>query len=131
MATAKSGYLYDYPYDYVSSLKSRKIVCDTVEPCAFRLTIYGEATNPYVTIGGQTYAINGTIGKGETLVIDSLRKTIMLTTATGHKVNWFGKRGRDGYIFEPIPVGQNVVAWSGAFGFDLTVIEKRSEPKWI
>lgn len=125
-----TDYPYDYPYDYALSLKGRTINCNTVRNSAFRLLIYGEATNPAVVIGGHTYAVNGNIGKGETLLIDSLTKTITLTTATGKKVNWFDKRGRESYIFEPLPAGQNTVSWLGTFGFDLIVIEKRSEPKW-
>lgn len=123
-------YPYDYPFDYALSLNGRKIVCDSVGSSAFRLLIYGETTNPAVIINGHTYTINGTIGKGETLLIDSMSKKITLTTATGGKVNWFDKRGREEYIFEPLPAGQSTVTWAGEFGFDLTVIEKRSEPKW-
>jgi hypothetical protein len=125
-----TDYPYDYPYDYALSLKGQKVMCDSVGSSAFRLLIYGEAVNPSVVIGGHVYAINGTIGKGETLLIDSLSKTITLTTTFGNKINWFDKRGREDYIFEPIPAGQNTVSWLGTFGFDLTVIEKRSEPKW-
>ena len=125
-----TDYPYDYPYDYALSLKGQKIVCDSVGSNAFRLLIYGEAVNPSVVIGGHVYAINGTIGKGETLLIDSLSKKITLTTAFGNKINWFDKRGREDYIFEPIPAGQNTVSWLGTFGFDLMVIEKRSEPRW-
>lgn len=121
---------YDYPYDYAVSLKGRKILCDSVGSNDFRLLIYGEATNPTIEIGGHTYAVHGTINKGEVLLIDSMTKKITLTTATGAKVNWFDKRGRDEYIFEPIPAGQNTVSWIGTFGFDLTIIEKRSEPRW-
>lgn len=121
---------YDFPYDYTLTTQGKNIVCDTVGSNAFRLTIYGEAINPVVTIGGNTYSIKGTVGPGESLQIDSLSKTITLTTATGGKVNWFDKRGRDSYIFEPIPPGQSSVLWPGTFGFDLTVIEKRSEPRW-
>lgn len=124
------GYPYDYPYDYALQLISRNIVCESTGSSDFRLMIYGEAVNPYVNIGGHVYAINGTIGKGETLLIDSLNKSITLTTATGSKINWFDKRGRENYIFEPLPTGVHGVKWSGEFGFDLTVIEKRSEPKW-
>ena len=123
-------YPFDYPYDYALSMNGRKIVCDSVGSSEFRLRIYGEATDPTVVIGGHTYTINGTISKGESLLIDSLTKTITLTTASGKKVNWFDKRGREEYIFEPLPAGQSTVTWSGAFGFDLTVVEKRSEPKW-
>ena len=126
-----TDYPYDYPYDYALALKGRKIACDSAGSNAFRLLIYGEAVNPSVVIGNHIYSVNGSIGKGETLLIDSLTKTITLTTATGSKVNWFDKRGREEYIFEPIPAGQNTVSWLGTFGFDLTIIEKRSEPRWI
>ncbi len=125
-----TDYPYDYAYDYALSLKGRQIMCDAVGSSAFRLLIYGEAVNPSVVINGHVYAVNGTVRRGETLLIDSMNKTITLTTAAGGKINWFDKRGRESYIFRPIAPGQNTVTWLGAFGFDLTVIEKRSEPKW-
>lgn len=125
-----TDYTYDYPYDYALSVKDLKIMCDSIGNNGFRMCIYGEATNPSVAISGHAYTINGSVGKGETLEIDSLKKTITLTTAQGNKINWFDKRGREEYIFEPIPAGQNTVSWLGTFGFDLTVIEKRSEPRW-
>ena len=121
---------YDYAYDYAVFINGRTIKCDSVEKNEFRILIYGEAINPSITIGGHKYAINGTIAEGETLLIDSITKTITLTTETGSKINWFAKRDTDNYIFEPIPPGNHAVLWSGAFGFDLTVIEKRSEPRW-
>ena len=121
---------YDYPYDYAISLKGKKIVCDTAGSNNFRLLIYGKATNPSIVINNHTYVVNGTIYMGETLLIDSMTKTITLTTATGSQINWFDKRGREEYIFEPIPAGQSTISWIGTFGFDLTVIEKRSEPRW-
>ena len=123
-------YPFDYRFDYALSMNGRKIVCNSVGSSAFKMLIYGEATNPAVVINGHTYTVNGTIAKGETLLIDSLNKTITLTTASGKKINWFDKRGREEYIFEPLPAGQSTITWSGAFGFDLTVVEKRSEPKW-
>ena len=123
-------YPYAYPYDYAISQVVNRFVCDSVRASAFRLKIYGQVTNPAVTINGHIYAINGTVGKGETLLIDSIAKTITLTTAMGTKINWFDKRNRESYIFQPIPAGINNVICNGSFGFDLTVIEKRSEPKW-
>lgn len=125
-----TDYPYDYPYDYAVSLKGRKIVCDSVGSSAFKMTIYGPATDPVVVIGTHTYAIKGSITAGEVLEIDGLHKTVTLTNAAGNKINWFDKRGRESYIFEPIPAGGNIVSWFGSFGFDLTIIEKRSEPKW-
>lgn len=123
-------YPYDYSYDYGLSMNGHRIVCNSVGNNAFKLLIYGPTENPAIVIGEHIYSINGTVGSGETLLIDSLNKTITLTTAQGKKVNWFDKRGRDSYIFEPIPPGRSVVSWLGTFGFDLTVIEKRSEPRW-
>ena len=124
------GYLYDYPYDYAVAHISRNIVCDSVESSDFKIVIYGEAVNPSVVIGGHIYAINGTVGKGETLLIDSISRKITLVTAQGQQINWFDKRARENYIFERIPAGKVSVSWPGDFSFDLTVIEKRSEPKW-
>ncbi len=124
-------YPYDYKYDYALSLMGQRIFCDSISSNAFRLLISGTAVNPTVTIGGHVYSVNGTVGEGETLLIDSLTKKITLTTAAGHKINYFDMRGRESYIFQPIPAGQNTVSWLGTFGFDLTVIEKRSEPRWI
>lgn len=125
-----TDYPYDYAYDYALALVGRRIVCDSVGASAFRLLIYGPATDPNIVIGGHTYAVTGSIAQGETLLIDSMGKTITLMTATGGSINWFAKRSRESYIFEPIPAGVNSVSWVGGYGFDLTVIEQRSEPRW-
>lgn len=125
-----TDYPYDYAYDYALSASGRTITCDSIGSNAFKLLIYGTATDPTVIISGHKYTLNGTIGASETVLIDSLAKTITLTTASGKKINWFDKRSREDYIFEPIPAGQNTISWIGTFGFDLTVIEKRSEPRW-
>lgn len=118
-----------YPWDYAGPSANR-IVCNSVRDNAFKMKIYGEITNPAVTVGGHLYSINGTVKAGETLTIDSLTKTITLIKATGERENWFDLRNRSSYIFEPIPPGQHLVVKNGTFGVDLTVIEKRSEPKW-
>jgi alginate O-acetyltransferase complex protein AlgI len=33
-------------------------------------------------------------------------------------------------VFEKIPSGNNIVVWDGNWGFDITLFEERSEPKW-
>lgn len=128
--STKTDYPWDYKWGYADSQAANRIVCDSVRGNAFTLKIYGEITNPVVLIGGHSYAVDGTVKAGESLLIDSLTKTITLTKATGEKENWFDKRNRTSYIFEPIPPGQHLVVKNGTFGVDLTVIEKRSEPKW-
>ena len=124
-------YPFDYAYDYATTLKNSQIVAGGIVGNKFKLRIYGDATNPSISIGGHIYAVNGTIKKGESLLIDSVNKTITLTTSNGQKINWFDKRNRESYIFEPIPAGMSSVNYVGTFGFDLTLIEERSEPKWI
>lgn len=126
-----TDYPWEYKWDYSPPPSVNRIVCNSVRDNAFIMKIYGEITNPTVTIGGHMYSVNGTVKAGETLQIDSLTKTITLTKATGEKENWFDLRNRESYIFEPIPPGQHLVVKNGIFGVDLTVIEKRSEPKWI
>lgn len=123
-------YPFDYSYDYATTVKNKRINGGDIGSSKFRLKIYGDATDPAINIGGHIYSVNGTIQKGESLLIDSINKTITLTTAAGKKVNWFDKRNRESYVFEPIPPGNSSVNYSGTFGFDLTVIEERSEPKW-
>ena len=124
-------YPFDYSFDYATTVKNRQIIGGDSGGSKFKLKIYGDATNPSINIGGHVYSVNGTIKKGESVLIDSINKTITLTMATGQKVNWFDKRNRESYIFEPIPPGNSSVNYSGTFGFDLTIIEERSEPKWI
>lgn len=130
--SAVGGFDYPYEYDleYGVQTGGRNITNDTFTGNAFRILIYGAVINPTVTIGGHAYTVNGAVGEGETLTIDSMTKTITLTTANGTKINYFDKRDRQNYIFQPIQPGQNAVTWSGDFGFELTVIEERSEPKW-
>ncbi len=124
-------YPWDYKWEYAFPLSANRIVCNSVRDNAFIMKIYGEITNPAIVIGGHLYEVNGTVKAGETLLINNLTKTITLTKATGEKENWFDLRNRSSYIFEPIPPGQHIVTKNGTFGVDLTVIEKRSEPKWI
>ena len=124
-------YPYDYPYDYYSGGSSQRIVNSFFAPVDFRLTIFGAVNNPTITIGGHAYKVNTVVQSGEYLTIDSADKTIILTQNNGTKVNKFDNRDRASYIFEPIPSGASPVTWLGDFAFDLTLVEKRSEPAWI
>lgn len=123
-------YPFDYAFDYSVSSNSRQIVGGSVIGSKFRWRVYGPAEDPAITVNDHIYQVFGTIRAGETLVVDSLAKTITLSTASGAKVNWFNNRSRENYIFEPLPAGQSDILYNGSFAFDLTVIEERSEPKW-
>lgn len=125
-----TDYNYDYPYDYAVHTTGRNIVCDAIRDSAFKMQIYGPIENPTVIINNHVYTVHGNVNAGESLLIDSLAKKITLTNTYGNTLNWFDKRSRESYIFEPIKTGKNSVTWSGTFGFDLTIIEQRSEPRW-
>jgi hypothetical protein len=72
-----------------------------------------------------------------TLTISSIEKNdrekaVFLTYPSGNTVSALYARDRDSYIFEPIKGSGNVtVSSTQEMKFDLYLIEKRSEPKWI
>jgi len=123
-------YNYDFPFDYTSSMTNKTLNNTGYTETNFKLIIYGAAINPAIHIAGHTYQVNCTIEEGEFLTIDSLEKTITLTKVDGTVENKFNNRNRDSYIFEAIPAGDNSVVWDDDFGFDVILLEERSEPKW-
>lgn len=124
-------YAYDYAYDYASSLLNQRLVVDGPTSSHFVMIIYGSCENPAVSIGTHTYKVNTSLITGEYLTIDSMKKKITKTTNYGEKINVYDLRDRT-YInfFEKIPAGPSPVAWSGSFGFDITLYMERSEPAW-
>lgn len=123
-------YPYQYYYVYGKAPGSESITNDSLKASHFRFIIYGPVSNPEVSVAGHLYNVNCDVGNGEYLVIDSRSREIYIVTISGQKINVFDKRNFNSYIFEAIPVGYNLISWSGGFGFDLTVFDERSEPKW-
>lgn len=124
-------YPYDYPCDYTNTVQSDSLLNPGFTASKFRLIIYGACVNPSVAIGEQIYRVNCSVGAGEHLVIDSKNKEIYLANSGGTKINKFKDRYKQSYIFEPIPSGESGLTWDKSFGFDLVLIEERSEPRWI
>ena len=75
--------------------------------------------------------VNIVLESGERLEIDSRTETITKVMAFGEKVNAFHNREKGKTFFVRIPPGRQNVSWTGKFGWDLTIYEERSEPKWI
>ena len=46
-------------------------------------------------------------------------------------MRYFNCRSKSQSVFEPIPVGTSRISWKGDFAFSLTLIDKRSEPRWL
>lgn len=122
---------FDYPFDFFSTMESTSIVNGGFVPTNFKIIIYGACSNPSINIAGHTYQVECDILESEYLTIDSTTKKIQLTKQDGTIENKFNNRNKQSYIFEKIPVGDNVVTWSGNYGFDIILMEERSEPKWI
>ena len=121
---------HDFPFDFASEVTNRDIINDDFVSTNFRMTIYGPCTNPEIYVGGHCYAVNTELLANEHLIVDSAAKTITLYHTNGDQVNCFNNRSREHYVFEKIPSGANAVTWEGNFGFDITLLEERSEPKW-
>lgn len=129
--TKNLDYNFDFPFDFTSELKNKTLINPGFVASNFKIIVYGPVINPTIHISGHTYQVNCEISDNEYLTIDSLIKTITLTKYNGEEVNCFNNRHRESYIFEKIPTGSNIVTSDGAFGFDVILIEERSEPKWI
>lgn len=125
-------YPFDYSFDYANHLLNGVINNNSFVAANFRLVIYGQISHPTLYIGEHEYSVKVDVAAGEYLTIDSVNKTIVLTKVNGEQVNCFNKRNRDSYIFEKIPAGENTFSSpNDSIYFDITLLDERSEPKWI
>lgn len=124
-------YSFDYDYDYYyGSPGIATWTTDFPFPSEFALTVFGPVSNPRILINGYPYQFNDTLESTEYVVISSRDNTIMKHLANGLSVSIFDLRNKEQSIFEPIPANTLTINWSGLFGFDLTLFEERSEPRW-
>ncbi len=125
-------YTHDFPIDYKNSYTEKSINNSNFVASNFRMVFYGKVENPTIFINGHEYSVAVNVATGEYLTIDSIEKTVILTRNNGEKVNCFNLRNKDAYIFEKIPSGTLVVTTANeGLYFDITLLEERSEPKWI
>lgn len=119
-----------FPFDLGRTSRGKSTVNNThYIPTSFLLTFYGPCVNPMITINGNIYKVTTTVASGEYLEIDSINKTVRRKTSSGF-VNEYNNREKTSSIFEPIQPGVNSLGWSGAFSFDLTLHQERSELIW-
>lgn len=124
-------YNSDFSMDYTSNLVGKALENKGFVASNFKIVIYGAADSPAVKVGNHLYQVDVAFQNNEYLTIDSVKKTIILTHIDGSKENVFNKRSREFYIFEKIPPGIRYVDMSGCKKADVTILEERSEPKWI
>lgn len=123
-------YPYDYPHDYYVSLTSDNITNESPEECDLKIVIFGRVINPLINIGDQTYEIETEVEDEEYLTINTETKKILLTKKDGSTENCFYARVPRVNFFRGLPTGKHLISWSGEFGFDITILHKRSEPRW-
>lgn len=124
-------YPYDCLYDYTSKQKGiSELDNDHYADANFKMTIYGPVVDPIINIGNYPYKVDTTVEENEYLTIDGTKNTVERTLADGTIINEYNKRSFENSVFRPIPPGNNSVLWSGDFGWDITLYQERSEPKW-
>lgn len=124
-------YTFDYEYDYYfGSPGVATWNTDFPFESEFIMTVFGPVSNPRVLVNGYPYQFNDTLEEMEYVVIDSRSNTIMKHLANGQAVSIFDLRNKEQSIFEPMPAGTMTVNWTGLFGFNITLFEERSEPRW-
>lgn len=135
----ETGSGVDFPAEFDLEFKreriSNRIFNSALAPQDFLLRIYGPATNPYVTIGGNRYGVNVEVPAGSRLEIDSSARTVRLISDEGVVTGAYGKRvpgaeGSGSYIFQKVPVGESSLSWPNSFSFDLVLYEVRTSCPW-
>lgn len=131
------GYPLAYPYSYGYSEGMGHVPSVGALAGPVSLTVYGPATNPSVTVGGNRYQVRTSVPSGGYLVIDGIEATVTLVSEWGTRTNALADavrgtgKGSGEYIFEEVGGNGDVpVTWDGSFGFDLTWWEQAGEPSW-
>lgn len=137
-ASDGKGHPYAYPYSYGLAEGVGRIVSVGSMPGPVSITVYGPATDPSVTIGGNRFAVKCSVPSGGHLVIDGISLTVELVNAYGQRENRLADavrgsgRGGGEYIFEEVGGdGEVLVSWPGTFGADVTWWEQEGEPPWV
>ena len=94
------------------------------------MTVYGPVLNPKVTIAGHVYEVITTLYEGDYMVVDSRLGKVYKVLSDGSRVDLFNQRNKQSDLFEKIPKGNSTVIYNQKFGFDVTLIQERSEPRW-
>ena len=124
------GYLNGYEYNYGISETNGSIFNPNAYSIGVEIEIFGYANYPEIKINGHSYKINYEIPQYCTATINTLDKTILLKSRNGAEKNLLAYRDST-EIFKPIPSGNSTIIWDKSFDFNLVLLEKRSEPKWI
>lgn len=127
---------YDLPYDLAQPAPATSLAGSDWFPAPVRIIVYGPASSPELSIGGNRYSFDVEVPDGGYLVCDGLEHTIKVTGPYGDVTDAFasgergGGQGSGSYCFEPVPAGTSHVTWDNSFGFDVQWAEEEGEPPW-
>lgn len=121
----------EFPFDLRRERASTRLSVPGEFPAEFLWRVYGPATSPYMRVGGNLYRVNADVPDGARLEVDSRARTVMLILRDGTASSVYSKRergasGSGSYIFEPLPCGEQDLAWGNDSRMDLIAYEVRS-----
>lgn len=120
-----------YPYQYGTGYSNQTLYNTHYAETPAVITIYGPCEDPQIYIGGHLYGISGaSASTDERIILDQVERTIYRVAANGLKTNLFDYRVKTSDPFQYIKPGDVNVQFSGEFGFDVKLMQQRSEPKW-
>ena len=120
-----------YPYRYGTGLAVETLINNHYSASPAIITIYGAVSNPTFHINGISYGVNIVVTSTERLVIDQVSNRIYLVGATGTETNVFDLRDKTTNMFNKFPVGESQIVYDGSFKMSITLVQQRSELKWI
>ena len=125
-------YEHDYNYDYTMPYGGDVIwQVDHYAPCEYEMIIYGPCVDPRAVINGHIYQVFATLDENDYIKVNSRENSVVQYLANGTQRDLYDYRVKiTGSLFDPITPGNVRVVWSGEFGFDLTLLCERSEPRW-
>lgn len=123
-------YTYKYPYIYGATPNEQTITNESYNPSDLIIRLNGLANNPFVKIGEVIYQINSSVDDGGYFEINTAKETIEKVDKYGERTNAFMYRSKDNaYFFQKIKTGAYTTSWNNVSSVDITLLEKRPEPR--
>lgn len=127
-------YPHGYPYDYLRPKPTQYVSNPMPYSVPVSIIYYGPATNPYISIGSNSYKISGVLQEGERIAVNPYDHTVTKIEVNGRRSNVFSSADRGSgigsgrYIFQPIESGANPVSKIESHKVDVTVWQERMTP---
>lgn len=127
-------YPHDYPHNYLNPASSSAELANPFAlPCKCDIAFAGPCVNPYIIIAGNRYQVMDTAEKGQLIIVRGFgKKDVVRKDRSGSEISVFSKRVADSgaYIFEEVPPGKSIAAWSGTYPIEVTLYEEALTPWW-